>query len=58
MEELLIKICNFIFSKEVGIELVKISFTALIGFITFKIYQMYRNKKDNSKLYIVELKRF
>lgn len=52
MEELLIKICDFIFSKEVGIELVKIAFTALIGFITFKIYQMYRNKKDNSKLSI------
>ena len=56
MEELLIKICSFIFSKEVGIELVKISFTALIGFITFKIYQMYRNKKDNSKIYIQMIK--
>jgi hypothetical protein len=42
--------------KEIIIELVKISFTALIGFVTFKIYQMYRNKKDNSKLYIQTIK--
>lgn len=56
MNEWLAKLCNFIFSKEVGIELVKIAFTALIGFITFKIYQMYRNKKDNSKLYIQMIK--
>ncbi len=50
------KLCNFMFSKEVGIELVKVAFTALIGFVTFKIYQMYRNKKDNSKLYIQIIK--
>lgn len=57
--EYLIKIIDFIFSREVGIELIKIAFTALVGFITFKIYQMYRNKKDNSKLYIqmIKLKR-
>lgn len=51
-----IKLWDFIFSKEVGIELVKVAFTALIGFVTFKIYQMYRNKKDNSKLYIQMIK--
>ena len=51
-----IKLWDFVFSKEVGIELVKIVFTALIGFVTFKVYQMYRNKKDNSKLYIQMIK--
>lgn len=56
MNEWLTKLSSFIFSKEVGIELVKIAFTALIGFVTFKIYQMYRNKKDNSKLYIQMIK--
>lgn len=56
MNEWFTKLCNFIFSKEVGIELVKIAFTALIGFVTFKIYQMYRNKKDNSKLYFQMIK--
>lgn len=56
MNEWFPKLYNFIFSKEVGIELVKVAFTGLIGFITFKIYQMYRNKKDNSKLYIQMIK--
>lgn len=51
-----VKLRDFIFSREVGIELVKVAFTALIGFVTFKIYQMYRNKKDNSKLYIQMIK--
>lgn len=50
------KLRNFLFSREVGIELFKIIFTALFGFITFKVYQMYRNKKDNSKLYIKIIK--
>lgn len=56
MNEWFAKLCNFIFSKDVGIELVKVVFTALIGFVTFKIYQMYRNKKDNSRLYIQMIK--
>ena len=49
-------IFSVIFCKEIVIELVKIAFTALIGFFTFNIYQMYRNKKDNSKLYIQMIK--
>ena len=52
MNEWFTKLCNFIFSREVGIELIKVVLTGLIGFVTFKIYQMYRNKKDNSRLYI------
>ena len=52
----LIKAREFILSKDVIIELLKIIFTALIGFITFKIYQLYSNKKDNSKLYIQMIK--
>lgn len=50
------KLRKFLFSREVRIESFKIIFTALLGFITFKVYQMYRNKKDNSKLYIKMIK--
>ena len=56
MNEWFEKLSDFIFSREVAIELIKVAFTALFGFITFKIYQMYRNKKDNSKLYIQMIK--
>ncbi|OWZ83368.1 hypothetical protein [Natranaerobius trueperi] len=50
---------DFLFSQAVAIELFKIIVTALFGFISFKIFQMYRNKKDNSRLYIqiIELER-
>lgn len=54
--EYLMKLRHFLFSREVGIELFKIIFTALFGFITFRAYQMYRNKNDNSKLYIQMIK--
>ena len=56
MNEWFEKLSVFIFSREVAIELIKVAFTAVFGFITFKIYQMYRNKKDNSKLYIQIIK--
>ncbi len=50
------KLGNFLSSREVGLELIRIIMTAIFGFITFKIYQMYRNKKDNSNLYIQMIK--
>lgn len=53
---MLINLKNFLISKEIGIEAFKIAFTALIGLFTFTIYQRYRNKKDNSSLYIKMIK--
>lgn len=46
------KFLDFILSREVGLELIKVILPALIGFFTFKIYQRYKNKKRlHSALY-------
>lgn len=50
------KLAEFLISQEVAIELVRVIFTALAGYITFRVYQRYRNKKDNTRLYIVLIK--
>jgi len=64
--EMIISVCKFfqtlfdiILSKVVALELIKAFITAILGFITFKIYQRYRNKKENSLLYVqvIKLKR-
>ena len=50
------KLSHFLTSREVGLEFIKALITAIFGFITFKIYQLYRNKKDNINLYIQMIK--
>lgn len=44
------------FIKSCLLEVVKASVTFLFGYISFNIYQKYKNKKDNNKLYIQFLK--
>lgn len=44
------------FMKSCIIELLRASATFLFGFISFCLYQRYKNKKDNNKLYIQFLK--
>src|SRR5690625_5031401 len=48
----LIKLGKILYSKEVALEVIKLLLTALFGFVTFKIYQTYRNKQSNSILFI------
>lgn len=45
-----------LFVKSCLLEVVKASVTFLFGYISFTIYQRYKNKSDNNKLYIQFLK--
>lgn len=47
---------NSDFFKQIIIELIKGGFTFLLGLISFKIFEGYRNRKDNNKLYIQIIK--
>lgn len=40
------------FIKSCLLEVVKASVTFLFGYISFSIYERYKNKKDNNKLYV------
>lgn len=55
-KEISLKILDIVFSRAVAIELIKAFITAIFGYITFKIYQTYKNKKDNNLLYIQVIK--
>lgn len=50
------KIIDFLYTREVGLELIKTILTFIFGYITFKVYQLYKNKKDNSTLYVKIIK--
>lgn len=50
------KIMDVIKSKEFILEALKLLMTSLLGIATFRIYEGYRNKKDNNRLYIKIIK--
>lgn len=50
------KIISVIDYKFLTTELIKVVLTALIGFFTFKIYQGYKNKKENNLLLVLLVK--